>query len=86
MEGIRHSAEKSGMNPANLMQKAMDEIRTLRRANEILEAKVEVMNIFRDAVRARPPEYGYAGGQIDVVWEMQEYLKKLEVASQSNPD
>ena len=62
-----------------LIQEAIKEIQTIRRANEILQAKVEVMNIFRDAIRARAPEYGYGCGQVDIVFRLENELKRMSL-------
>ena len=44
------------MNTNDLMRAAHNEIRDLRRRNEILEAKVSVMNLFALVLHSKPAE------------------------------
>lgn len=66
-----------------VIQKAINEITALRRKNEILEAKVEVLNIFRDAIRARAPEYGYGACQVDIVFKLENEIKRIDEETKS---
>lgn len=57
----------------DLMGRAIDEINTLRHRNEILEAKVQTMDLFALVLRTEPkyPSQGYGE---DIAWKMQRYL------------
>jgi hypothetical protein len=59
----------------NLLQSARHEILHLRKVNEILEAKVDVINVFAAALGMRQ---GYQGSSIDVAWELEREIKKLQ--------
>lgn len=66
------------------MQQAAEEIRQLRRENEILGAKVEVMELFGLVFRTQP-NYGNRGMSEDVVWKIERAIEAHEKdrASQS---
>lgn len=57
---------------ANVMAQAASEIRTLRRQNELLDAQVAVVEVFRAALLGRPN-----GGFMseDVAWRLDVLLK-----------
>lgn len=57
-----------------LLNEALQEILSLRRANEILGAKVEVVNIFAAALLgpSRPQ-----GAGIDVAWSLRKKIDEL---------
>ena len=59
------------------LKDAQDEIRELRRRNEILSAKVEVMDSIMCVLHTKPAER-LQGAGIDVVYEMQKHISKLE--------
>lgn len=59
------------------MQLAAEEIRQLRRENEILGAKVEVMELFGLTLRTQP-NYGGRGMSEDVVWKIERTLEAFE--------
>lgn len=51
---------------ANLMRDAAADIEQLRRRNEILEARVEVMDLFAWVLGSKPPEPQSVGMAVDV--------------------
>lgn len=59
------------------MQLAAEEIRQLRRDNEILGAKVEVMELFGLVFRTQP-NYGGRVMSEDVVWKIERTLEAFE--------
>jgi len=59
------------------LKDAQDEIRQLRHRNEILAAKVEVMDNFMCVLHTEPASRPQGAG-IDVVYEMQKHIAKLE--------
>jgi hypothetical protein len=59
------------------MRMAVEEIRGLRRRNEILEAKVEVMNLFGLTLHTQPA-YPTQGMGEDAAWLLQRILDDLE--------
>ena len=61
----------------HLLQNAKLEIQQLRRANEILNAKVEVVEIFAAALLGRRPQGGMAP---DVVWEIDKAIAELDAS------
>lgn len=62
----------------HLLLRAIDEIAQLRAANQILGAKVEVMEIFRDAIHG--PERGCNVMTGDLVWSLRERADALAAA------
>ena len=66
----------------NLLRKAIWEIQDLRRRNEVLSAKVEVMDLFHLVLRTQP-NYGSQGASIDVAWEMQKRVDEIVSAKSS---
>lgn len=61
-----------------VMQHAMGEIQRLRYENDILKAKVSVMELFRDAIGARVPQQGGEAQQVDPLWVMEKHLSELQ--------
>lgn len=59
-----------------LLTQAQEEIYSLRRRNEILEAKVEVMNLFGLVFRTTP-NYPLQGASVDVTRELENLKKAL---------
>lgn len=60
----------------DLLLHACDEIRQLRRQNEILSAKVEVMELFGLVFRTQP-NYGERGMTEDIVWKMEQTIEQI---------
>jgi hypothetical protein len=63
------------------LKDAQHEINGLRRRNELLSAKVEVMDSFMCVLHTRPAEHNQAMGGIDVVFQMEKHIAKLEDAA-----
>lgn len=61
-------AEKETYAP--LLDRAAAEIRELRRRNEVLAAKVEVMDLFALVLKTTP-NYPREGAGVDVAWELE---------------
>lgn len=59
----------------HLLNQALNEIVALRRRNEILQAQVDVVNVFAVALLGRPPTQG---ATIDVAWSLQKKISELE--------
>ena len=59
-----------------LLNEAAREIESLRRQNEILSAKVEVVNIFGAALLGPKPQMGFSPD--DVVWSLRKEATRLE--------
>ena len=64
--------------------RAIDEIRTLRRTNEILGAKVEVMELFGLTLRTRP-DYSSQGMSEDIAWRMQRRVDEIDAEERNSP-
>lgn len=65
------------LNDKYLMLHAADEIKQLRHHNEILGAKVEVMNLFGMALRASPGN-GLNCMSEDIAWRLQQRAEEIE--------
>lgn len=63
-----------------LMLRAIDEIQQLRRTNEVLSAKVEVMELFGLLFRAAP-NYGNNCVTEDIAWAMQRRIDEIDAVS-----
>lgn len=61
----------------HLLQDAKQEIESLRRRNEILSAKVEVMDLFATVLHTTP-NYGNQAMSVDVAWELGKQIAKLD--------
>ncbi len=61
----------------HLLIAASSEIQQLRRDNEILGAKVEVMELFGLVLRTQP-NYGSRGASEDIVWRMQRQIEEID--------
>lgn len=59
-----------------LLNSAAIEIKSLRRQNEILQAKVSVMDLFAAALHAQP-NYGPQGMSVDVAWQLEQRAEKI---------
>jgi len=64
-------------NDPNLLRDAAAEIRALRRHNEILEAKVGVMELFACVLHTTPAQR-HEGAAVDIAWELDERATKVE--------
>lgn len=65
-----------------LLMKAQEEILSLRRENEILRAKVEVINLFETTLHTSPARRDVGAGE-DVAWLLRRELEILN--SDANP-
>lgn len=63
---------------------AIHEIQDLRRRNEILSAKVEVMDLFA-LVFTTKPNYPTHGMSEDIAWRMQKRVDEIEQAERNRP-
>ena len=61
---------------AQLLNDARHEIISLRRDNEILHAKIDVMELFACVLHTKPASR-QAGAAIDVAWLLQKKLDEL---------
>jgi hypothetical protein len=68
----------------SLAQQACHEIRDLRRRNEILSAKVEMINLFACVLHSKPAECSERCSP-DVVWAIEKELAR-EKAAAANPE
>ena len=59
------------------MRQAQDEINELRRANEILSAKVEVLDFIATLLQTKPYS-GERTSKADVVWALEQQIRRLE--------
>jgi|GEM_PF-2244309 len=64
-----------------LLLNAKTEINTLRRDNEILRAKVEVMDLFAVVLHTAPARFSQ-GAAPDVAWALQKEIDKIEAEKQ----
>lgn len=64
----------------NLMLQAIHEIQQLRRSNEILGAKVDVMELFGLVFRTAP-KYGNNCVTEDIAWAMQRRIDEIDAVS-----
>lgn len=60
-----------------LLTQAKHQIISLRRRNEILEAKVEVMNLFGTVLHTQPA-YVQQGAEVDIVWRIDRLFETLK--------
>lgn len=61
----------------NILLNAQQEISILRRENEILRAKVEVMDLFACVLNTQPARQSVSMGE-DVVWRISVYMEEQE--------
>lgn len=54
---------------------AIREIRSLRRENELLRARVETMELFAVVLNTKP-SYREHGASIDVAWKLEQEIEK----------
>jgi hypothetical protein len=69
--------EKMMDDQERAMRMALEQLQTLRRRNEILEAKVEVMNLFAVTLHSTPA-YPTQGMGEDAAWLLQKELDKIK--------
>lgn len=67
-----------------LLEAAGDEIRTLRRSNEVMSGQLDIVFIFDRAIRASftTPSQGYAE---DVAWKLDKAAMEIATESDKNP-
>jgi len=74
------------MHPiAAVMNEARHEIIRLRRANELLQAKVDVMDLFACVLHTTPAYQGQ-GMSIDIAWQLQQEIERLEKQEPVSPE
>lgn len=61
----------------SLLLETMHEIRTLRRQNEILSAKVEMIDLFATVLYTKPHE-PIVGMSEDVAWKLQRAIDQVD--------
>ena len=66
----------------NTLASAKHEIIALRRQNEILRAKVEVMDLFAVVLHTKPA-YPDQCASVDVVWEIEQEIAAIELREAS---
>lgn len=66
------------------LQRAIHEIRDLRRTNEILSAKVEVMELFALVLNTKP-NYPTQGMSEDIAWRMQKRVDEIDAEERNRP-
>jgi hypothetical protein len=59
------------------MRMAIDQLRELRRENEVLRARVETMDLLGAFVLAIPPQRGLQGMGEDAAWLLQRELDRM---------
>ena len=65
---------------SQLMRDAKHEITSLRRQNEILRAKVEMIDLFAVVLHTKPAYPEQAMG-VDVAWQLEQAALKLDTES-----
>lgn len=68
----------------DLLQSAMHEIAGLRRQNEILQAKVEVMDLFACVLHTTAASRTQ-GMSVDVAWQLQKAIDEIDAAEKAKP-
>lgn len=61
----------------NTLKIARDEIISLRRSNELLSARVEMIDLFACVLHTKPAEFQRAASP-DVAWELSKAITRLE--------
>ena len=69
----------------NLLRDAAAEIRALRRHNEILAAKVEMIDLFACVLHTAPAQRNEGAG-IDIAWELDRAADEAETEAQPEPE
>jgi hypothetical protein len=63
--------------PVNLLIEAGEEIKRLRTANEILRAKVEMIDLFACVLHTRAAAHETGGIMgVDLVWKIEDYIRE----------
>ena len=62
----------------NTLMLASEEIKTLRRRCEVLQAKVDTMDALVSLVHSQPPQFHGIGQSEDIAWRMDEMVRKSE--------
>lgn len=73
------------MTTKNLLTNAREEILQLRRQNEILSAKVEMVDLFACVLHTKPAEHSQGMAE-DVAWRLQQAIDCLEDAEKDNTE
>ena len=60
----------------HLLQEAREEILCLRRSNEILSAKVEMIDLFACVLHTSPAHHSVGEGE-DIAWKLQERINEI---------
>lgn len=68
----------------NLLLHAQSEILTLRRHNEILQAKVDTMDLFGLVLRTQP-QYQSMGMGEDIAWLIDKEVQEMERREKADP-
>jgi hypothetical protein len=66
----------------HLLNEARDEIVRLRRANEILGAKVEMIELFACVLHTTPARASVGMGE-DVAWKLQQMVEDIEAGEKA---
>lgn len=61
----------------SLLIGAREEILSLRRRNEILSAKVEMIDLFSLVLHTKPA-YTTQGASVDVAWELERAIREMD--------
>lgn len=71
------------MNPTiQILTEATHEIRSLRHQNEILRAKVEVMDLFACVLHTQPAQH-VQGMSPDIAWQLEQEAARLAEADKT---
>lgn len=73
------------MRTKDLLIQSREEILQLRRRNEILSAKVEIVDLFACVLHTKPATPSY-GESVDVAWEIQRAIDEMNMAEELAPD
>lgn len=80
---MENKPEKSPLE--SLAKKACDEIRSLRHRNEILSAKVEMIDLFACVLHSTAAQRD-EGQSLDVVWAIEKELHNLSAVKEDTSD
>ncbi len=62
----------------NLLRAAQDEITTLRRQNEIMNAQLDMVDLFRTVLLSSPPRQGEGHMGVDLLYELRKAIAERE--------
>lgn len=68
----------------NTLAQAAAEIRGLRRANEVLQAKVDTMDLMAAMVFSTPPGRPSVGKGEDIAWKLDQEIAKIDAKPGDN--